>query len=205
MRAERQTRHSWRRASLYRDGLCTSAIIDAELMHAVGFEQLHRCVHKRIESDMQLDGSNLRVVCLEDRSSSRGWGVCISPRHLPTGTACSSSATNAASRELSLSATGASTGLAGRRRGSNARHCARLTATGASCSAKADVPPKLVRLANGSLAASVAVSRTCGSDASDLNMDEAPSIIIMVTWTPAIVSHRVVYGCRRDMFPKLHC
>jgi bifunctional non-homologous end joining protein LigD len=53
---------------------CASVIIDAELVHADGFEALHRRVQKRVEANlvlwafdlMQLDGNNLRAVRLED-------------------------------------------------------------------------------------------------------------------------------------------
>jgi bifunctional non-homologous end joining protein LigD len=59
---------------------CTSAIIDAELVHADGFETLHRNVHKRREEGltlwafdlMQLNGNDLRAVALADRKRRLG-------------------------------------------------------------------------------------------------------------------------------------
>jgi bifunctional non-homologous end joining protein LigD len=59
---------------------CASAIIDAELVHVDGFEQLHRTVHNRIEDDlllwgfdlMALNGTDLRIVALEDRKRRLG-------------------------------------------------------------------------------------------------------------------------------------
>jgi bifunctional non-homologous end joining protein LigD len=59
---------------------CRAAIIDAELVHADGFEALHRGVHKRVEDDlmlwgfdlMQLNGDDIRAVHLEDRKRRLG-------------------------------------------------------------------------------------------------------------------------------------
>jgi len=59
---------------------CKSAIIDAELVHANGFEALHRGVHKRLEDDlllwdcylMQLNATDLRIVALDDRKRRLG-------------------------------------------------------------------------------------------------------------------------------------
>jgi bifunctional non-homologous end joining protein LigD len=70
---------------------CSSAIIDAELVHVEGFEALHRAVHKRAESGlmlwafdlMQRDGTNLRAVALADRKRRLGHLVeCASIEHL---------------------------------------------------------------------------------------------------------------------------
>jgi bifunctional non-homologous end joining protein LigD len=54
---------------------CTSAIIDAELVHADGFEALHRGAHKRVGDGLalwafdllQLNGNDLRALALADR------------------------------------------------------------------------------------------------------------------------------------------
>jgi bifunctional non-homologous end joining protein LigD len=59
---------------------CTSAIMDAELVHADGFETLHRSIHRRHEHGltlwafdlMQLNGNNLRAVALADRKRRLG-------------------------------------------------------------------------------------------------------------------------------------
>jgi bifunctional non-homologous end joining protein LigD len=54
---------------------CDSAILDAELVHARGFEALHAQVRRRVEDDlllwgfdlMHLNGTDLRIVALDDR------------------------------------------------------------------------------------------------------------------------------------------
>jgi bifunctional non-homologous end joining protein LigD len=59
---------------------CGSAVIDAELVHADGFQALHRAAHKRIEDDlmlwafdlMALNANDLRIVALEDRKRRLG-------------------------------------------------------------------------------------------------------------------------------------
>ena len=59
---------------------CKSAIIDAELVYMNGFEALHRGAHKRLEDDlllwgfdlMQLNGTDLRIVALDDRKRRLG-------------------------------------------------------------------------------------------------------------------------------------
>jgi len=59
---------------------CTSAIIDAELVHADSFEALHRAAHKRAENNLalwafdllQLNGNDLRAVALVDRKRRLG-------------------------------------------------------------------------------------------------------------------------------------
>jgi bifunctional non-homologous end joining protein LigD len=63
-------------AASLRDLACESAIIDAELVHVDSFEALHPQVHHQLGNDlmlwgfdlMQLNGTDLRVVALEDRS-----------------------------------------------------------------------------------------------------------------------------------------
>jgi bifunctional non-homologous end joining protein LigD len=59
---------------------CGSAILDAELVHVDGFEALHAQVNRRIEDDlvlwgfdlMQLNGTDLRAVALDDRKRRLG-------------------------------------------------------------------------------------------------------------------------------------
>jgi bifunctional non-homologous end joining protein LigD len=59
---------------------CTSAIIDAELVHADGFQALHRGAHKCAADGLmlcafdllQLDGNDLRAVALADRKRRLG-------------------------------------------------------------------------------------------------------------------------------------
>jgi bifunctional non-homologous end joining protein LigD len=59
---------------------CASAIMDAELVHAEGFEALHSGIHSRHEDGlglwafdlMELNGSDLRAIALEDRKRRLG-------------------------------------------------------------------------------------------------------------------------------------
>jgi bifunctional non-homologous end joining protein LigD len=59
---------------------CDAAIIDAELAHPEGFEAVHSQVHRRVEDDlflwgfdlMQLNGTDLRIVALDDRKRRLG-------------------------------------------------------------------------------------------------------------------------------------
>ena len=73
--------HDWtdrfpRLATSLKDLACDSAIIDAELVHVDGFEALHTQVHRQLGNDlmlwgfdlMQLNGTDLRIVALEDRN-----------------------------------------------------------------------------------------------------------------------------------------
>jgi bifunctional non-homologous end joining protein LigD len=59
---------------------CTSAIVDAELVHADGLKALQSGVHRRLEGGlslwafdlMQLNGNDLRAVALQDRKRRLG-------------------------------------------------------------------------------------------------------------------------------------
>ena len=133
---------------------CSSAIIDAELVHVDGFEALHRTVHKRAENGlmlwafdlMQCDGNDLRAVALADRKRRLGHLVERAGierlRHsetFPDGerllAECDKRGLEGvvAKHKNGIYRSGLSTG--GSR--SSAPHGARPTAIGASCSGKA--------------------------------------------------------------------
>ena len=113
---------------------CKSAIIDAELVHADGFEQLHRQVHKRIEDDlvlwafdlMQLNGNDLRAdpsrgpqtpTWPSGRAGRRSHS-CFTPRRSRMAAGCSRNAARAGWRAWSPSTAPAFTARADRRPGS---------------------------------------------------------------------------------------